>query len=131
MPLIGSVIDAVRARPGRLSTHSVSHSKSSLYGEFVWARRVLNSQKRRFSARAVRPEALCAGRHRGGHRDVPAARAAAEHGHLSALAAPPRVLAARIGMNPIATLEKRLLNMIGTWYKVVELYCEVTNEYNP
>ena len=42
----------VRARPGRLSTIGVPHSKSILYGVFVWARRALNSPKRRFSARA-------------------------------------------------------------------------------
>ena len=41
---------AVRARPGRLSGLSVSHSKSVLYGAFVWARRALSSQKRRFPA---------------------------------------------------------------------------------
>ena len=45
----------VRARPGRLSALSVSHSKSILYGAFVWACRALNSSKRRFPARAVRP----------------------------------------------------------------------------
>jgi hypothetical protein len=39
-------------RPGRLSALSVSLYKSGLYGVFVWARRVLNSQKRRFPARA-------------------------------------------------------------------------------
>ena len=39
--------------PGHLSGLSVSHSKSVLYGTFVWARRVLNNQKRRFPARAV------------------------------------------------------------------------------
>ena len=43
----------VRARPGRLSALSVSHSESGLYGAFVWARRALNGQKRRFPARAV------------------------------------------------------------------------------
>jgi hypothetical protein len=42
----------VRARPGRLSALHVSHSKSVLYGVFVWARRALSSQKRRFLARA-------------------------------------------------------------------------------
>jgi hypothetical protein len=45
--------DTVRARPGRLSTLSVSHSKSFFYGAFAWARRALNSPKRRFPARAV------------------------------------------------------------------------------
>jgi hypothetical protein len=44
----------VRARPGWLSTLSVSHSKSGLYGTFVWVHRALNSQKRRFPARAAR-----------------------------------------------------------------------------
>jgi hypothetical protein len=38
--------------PGQLSGLSVSHSKSVLYGTFVWARRVLNNQKRRVPARA-------------------------------------------------------------------------------
>ena len=37
----------------RLSALSVFHSKSILYGVFVWARRALNSQKWRFPARAV------------------------------------------------------------------------------
>jgi hypothetical protein len=37
-----SIFDSVRARPGRLSALSVSHSKSLLYGAFVWARRALN-----------------------------------------------------------------------------------------
>jgi hypothetical protein len=36
----------VQALPGRLSTHSVSHSKSVSYGAFVWARRALNLPKR-------------------------------------------------------------------------------------
>ena len=31
----------VRARPGRLSAFSILYSKSSLYGIFVWVRRVL------------------------------------------------------------------------------------------
>jgi hypothetical protein len=44
--------DTVRALSERLSGLSVFHSKSLLYGAFVWARRVLNSQKRRFPARA-------------------------------------------------------------------------------
>jgi hypothetical protein len=39
--------------PGRLSALSVSLCKSVFYGAFVWARRALNSQKRRFPARAV------------------------------------------------------------------------------
>ena len=43
----------VRARPGRLSALRVFHNKSGLYGAFVKARRALNSQKRRFPARAV------------------------------------------------------------------------------
>jgi hypothetical protein len=38
--------------PGRLSGLSVSHSKSVLCGAFMWARRGLNNQKRRFPARA-------------------------------------------------------------------------------
>ena len=40
------------ARPGRLSALSVSHSKSVLYGAFVWAHRALNSSKWWFPARA-------------------------------------------------------------------------------
>jgi predicted DNA-binding WGR domain protein len=40
--------------PGRLSTLSIFLCKSVFYGAFVWARRALNSQKRRFPARAVR-----------------------------------------------------------------------------
>jgi hypothetical protein len=35
----------VRARPGRLGALSVSHSKSVLYGAFVWARGALNRRK--------------------------------------------------------------------------------------
>ena len=42
----------VRARRG-LSSLSVFHSKSVLYGAFVWVRRALSSPKRRFPARAV------------------------------------------------------------------------------
>ena len=40
-------------RPGRLSALSAFLIKSVSYGAFVWARRALNNQKRRFSARAV------------------------------------------------------------------------------
>ena len=40
----------VRALPGRLRALSVFHSKSILYGAFVWARRALKHQKRRFPA---------------------------------------------------------------------------------
>jgi hypothetical protein len=40
-------------RSGRLSALSVSLCKSVFYGAFVWARRALNSQNRRFPARAV------------------------------------------------------------------------------
>jgi hypothetical protein len=43
----------VRARPGRLSALCVFHSKSVLYGGFVWARRALNRRKLWFPARAV------------------------------------------------------------------------------
>ena len=39
--------------PGRLSALSVFLCKSVFYGAFVWARRALNMQKRRFPARAV------------------------------------------------------------------------------
>jgi hypothetical protein len=41
---------AVRAVPGWLSAISVFLCKSVLYGAFVWARRALNSRKRRFPA---------------------------------------------------------------------------------
>jgi hypothetical protein len=41
--------------PGRLSALRVFLCKSVLYGAFVWARRALNSRKRRFPARAVVP----------------------------------------------------------------------------
>ena len=43
----------VWAFPGWLSALSVSHSKLFLYGAFAWVCRVLNSQNRRFPARAV------------------------------------------------------------------------------
>jgi hypothetical protein len=43
---------------GPLSALGIFHSKSVLCGAFVWARRVLNSQKRRFLARAV-PRGRC------------------------------------------------------------------------
>ena len=39
--------------PGRLRALSVFLCESAFYGTFVWARRALNSQKRRFPARAV------------------------------------------------------------------------------
>jgi hypothetical protein len=48
-------------RPGRLSALSVFHSKSVLYGAFVWARRALNNPKRRFPARAVTPIGVAPG----------------------------------------------------------------------
>ena len=48
--------------PGRLSAISVFLSKSVFYGVFVWARRALNSQRRRFPARAV----VCVEPHRCG-----------------------------------------------------------------
>jgi hypothetical protein len=47
-PEVFKETDAVRARPGRLSALSVLHSKLVLYGGFVWARRLLNIQKRYF-----------------------------------------------------------------------------------
>jgi hypothetical protein len=43
----------VRDRLGRLSGLLVSHSKTVLYGAFVWVHRALKSEKRRFSSRAV------------------------------------------------------------------------------
>jgi len=39
---------AVRDRPGRSSALSISHSKSVLYGAFVWARGALNRRKRMY-----------------------------------------------------------------------------------
>jgi hypothetical protein len=45
-----------RARPGRLSTLSVLHQKSVLYGAYAWARRALNRPFRRFLDRADRQE---------------------------------------------------------------------------
>jgi hypothetical protein len=42
--------------PGRLKALSVFLCKSGLYGAFVWARKALNSQKRRFPARAAAGE---------------------------------------------------------------------------
>ena len=42
----------VRARRGRLIALSVSLCKPVFYGDFVWERRALNSQKRRFPVRA-------------------------------------------------------------------------------
>jgi hypothetical protein len=57
----GACSFTVRAHPGRSSGPIVSHSKSGFYarfyGAFVWARRALNSPKRRSLARAV-PERL-------------------------------------------------------------------------
>jgi hypothetical protein len=46
----------VRARPGLLSALSVFHSKSVLYGAFVYGR-ALNSQKWRFPARVGQDKA--------------------------------------------------------------------------
>ena len=61
----------VRAPSGRLSALSVSHSKSVLYGGFVWARRALNSPKRRFPTRAGADEdGENARRHRARRRDA-------------------------------------------------------------
>jgi hypothetical protein len=54
--LAGGGCLTVRALPGRLSALSVFLCKSVLYGAFVGTCRPLNRQKRRFPARAVRPE---------------------------------------------------------------------------
>jgi LSD1 subclass zinc finger protein len=51
------VVATVRAAQGLLSALTVFLCKFVLYGVFVWARRALNSQKRRFPARVVRAEA--------------------------------------------------------------------------
>jgi hypothetical protein len=51
-PVAGTIALTVRAHPGRLNGFGVLRSKSVLYGAFVWARRALNHQKRRFPARA-------------------------------------------------------------------------------
>jgi hypothetical protein len=48
----GGWFDDGPGRPGRLSTLSVFLCKSVLYGAFVWVRRALKYQKRRFPARA-------------------------------------------------------------------------------
>jgi hypothetical protein len=61
-----AVLLTVRAVPGRLSALSVFLLKSILYGAFVWARRALNSPKRRFPARAV------LGQHARSERELPA-----------------------------------------------------------
>jgi hypothetical protein len=50
----GRGLHAVRARPGRLSALRVLHSKSFLYGAFVWARRVLSRQNGDFRPGQVR-----------------------------------------------------------------------------
>jgi hypothetical protein len=63
----------VRARPGRLSALSVSHSKSVLYGALTCAHRVLNRPTRRFRARADRAHALH-------HREAPATQSEQEVG---------------------------------------------------
>jgi hypothetical protein len=49
-------MDARTGPPRRLSAHSGSHIKLFFDGAFVWARRVLKRQKRRFPARAVKAE---------------------------------------------------------------------------
>jgi predicted glutamine amidotransferase len=49
----------VRAARGRLSAISVFLCKSVLYGAFVWARRALKHQKRRFPARAGQRTCWC------------------------------------------------------------------------
>ena len=61
-----SALSATRARPGWLRALSVPPSRSVLYGAFVWARRALDSQKRRVPARAGLH--LCA---LPGHRPLP------------------------------------------------------------
>jgi hypothetical protein len=50
-------MDIGPGRARRLRARGRSHSKSVLDGAFVWARGALNSQKRRFPARAVDPAA--------------------------------------------------------------------------
>jgi hypothetical protein len=48
------LVDSCPGPPGAFTNGiSVSHSKSILYGSFVWARRALNRPKWRFPARAV------------------------------------------------------------------------------
>ena len=65
LKILTKLMSTVRAARGRLcglsvshsenllSSLSVSHRKSALYGFFVWARWVLNCKKRRGLARAV------------------------------------------------------------------------------
>ena len=58
-PAVQREVDLCPGRRGRLSALvflSCFLCKSVLYGVFVWARRALNSQKRRFPARAGRQE---------------------------------------------------------------------------
>jgi hypothetical protein len=43
----------LRVRPGRLGALSACHSKSVLYGGFVWAPRALNIPERQFPAQAA------------------------------------------------------------------------------
>jgi hypothetical protein len=72
----------VRARRRRLSALSVFLCKLGFYGAFAWARRALNSQKWRFSARAAGGEVPALLRRpvlRPGERD---AKLAQELGHL-------------------------------------------------
>jgi hypothetical protein len=81
--LYASVVAAVWALSGRLSTRSFFHCKIGFYGAFVSARRALNSQKRRFPARAGRELLRCAR----------AGRAADEAGLGAARALPPHAAA--------------------------------------
>ena len=85
--------------PGRLSARSVSLCKSVFYGAFVWARGALNSQNRRFPARADPGRRLGGGRGLGGEggadrggllQRVDARRAAAANGRLPEDKARPR-----------------------------------------
>jgi hypothetical protein len=60
-------IATVWAAQGRLSALSVFPTTPVLYGAFVWARRALNSRKRRFPARAgEEPREHCRGHAQGG-----------------------------------------------------------------
>jgi hypothetical protein len=74
----------VRARPGRLSALSIFHSKSVLYGAFMWACSALNVLKPWFPARAARgdrPRLRAVRRVHGALLSSPAGRTAAAFYH--------------------------------------------------
>jgi hypothetical protein len=83
---IGAIGGTVRARPGRLSGLSVSHSRSVLYGAFVRVRRALNGPSRRSPpGEAWKRQYLHAGR-KGARTSAAAARYRADYRRALALA---------------------------------------------